>query len=347
MMAGMKKVCVCFSQAPFVRGGAEIFRDNLVEQLKKRSFEVEIIQLPLQTQPLEEVLKGCLAWRFMNLDRIGDENLDLVIGTKFPSYLVPHSNKIIWLEHQHREVYDLYGTNYSGYQITSKDNQLRHHIFDLDQIAFSETRKIFSQSKTVAQRLKDYNGFDSTVVYPPLGDTERFHFTAMEDFVLSVTRLAANKRIHLLIEAMQYVSSRFRAVIVGEGFLRSQYEKLASDVGVSDRVIFTGGVSRDEVINFYARAGVVFYGPIGEDYGYSTLETFYSRKPVITCPDSGGVLEFVDESNGWIALCNPKSIAECIDAALINKEVSRGKGEAGYHRISYINWDYVLDSLLS
>lgn len=342
----MKKICVCSVQIPFVRGGAEYFADNLVSKLIERSYQVDKIQIPLQTLPVEEVVKGCLAWRLLNVDCIYNDSIDLVIGTKFPSYMIPHPKKVIWLVHQYREIYDLYGTVYSGFQSTSKDNELRRKLMDLDQLAFGEAQKIFTISKTVSKRLKHYNGFDSTPVYPPVSDADQFHFTAMEDFVLSVSRLEGNKRVHLLIEAMQHVSPQYKAVIVGEGFLRREYEKVVAKLGLEDRVVFTGGISRAEVIDRYARAGALFYGPIGEDYGYATLEAFYSGKPVVTCRDSGGVLEFVDESTGWIAEPEPPSIAKSIEAALSQKAEAKRRGEAGRQSIGYINWEYVFDHIL-
>ena len=216
-----------------------------------------------------------------------------------------------------------------------------HHL------AFSESKKIFTISQTVSKRLKDYNNFDSTPLYPPLDDANRFRFDSLDDFVLSVSRLEGNKRIHLLIEAMQYVSSRFKAVIVGEGFLRKEYERMTEKLGLAGRIVFTGGMSREELIDQYARAGALFYGPIGEDYGYATLEAFYSAKPVITCKDSGGVLEFVDENTGWITENEPREIGAAIEDALTKKMSSRSKGEAGRNRIQYISWDYVLENLLS
>lgn len=342
----MKKVCVCAVQVPFVRGGAEYFTDNLVTQLTRRGYQVDRIQLPLQTLPIEEVVKGCLAWRLLNVDRIYNDSIDYVIATKFPSYMIPHPNKRIWLVHQYREVYDLYGTLYSGFQGTSKDSQLRQKLIDLDQIAFDEAEKIFTISKTVSGRLKKYNGFDSTPIYPPLDDADQFRFESQEDFVLSVSRLEGNKRIHLLIEAMQYVSSQFKAVIVGEGFLRKEYERQTAKLGLQDRIVFTGGVSRAQLIEYYSRAGALFYGPIGEDYGYATLEAFYARKPVITCTDSGGILEFVDAQTGWISSSDPREIGASIEAALSGKAEAKARGEAGCSRIQYINWDYVFENLL-
>jgi glycosyltransferase involved in cell wall biosynthesis len=345
-MSGPRKICVCSVQVPFVRGGAELFAESLVSRLQERDFQVDRVQLPLQTLPLEEVLKGCFAWRLLNLDRIYNDDIDLVIGTKFPSYMVPHSRKIVWLVHQYREIYDLYDTPYCGFRKTSAHQRFREKLIDLDQRAFSEAKKIFTISKTVSGRLKDFNGLDSTPLYPPVDDAEHFAFHSMEDFVLSVSRLEGNKRVDLLIRAMTRVSPRFRAVIVGEGFLKPVYQRLAADLGVQDRILFRGALRRRELIDLYARCGALFYGPIGEDYGYATIEAFLSGKPVITCVDSGGVLEFVNAESGWITDCQPDRIAESIESALNSKARARERGENGRDRIRHINWGYALDRLL-
>ena len=76
------------------------------------------------------------------------------------------------------------------------------------------------------------------------------------------------------------------------------------------------------------------------------MEAFYARKPVITCFDSGGTLEFVDGTTGYVAEPEPRAIAACIEAALSNKNEAVKRGEAGFQRISFIRWDYVLDRLL-
>lgn len=346
-MDRIRKICVCSVQIPFVRGGAEYFSQNLVNQLRSRSYEVEHVQLPFQTLPVEEVVKGCLAWRLLNLDRIYNDEIDLVIGTKFPSYMVPHRNKIIWLVHQYREIYDLHDTIYSGFQPTSDHVQIRKELIDLDHMAFSEAKRIFTISKTVSRRLKEFNDIDSVPVYPPIDDADKFHFSEMDDFVLSVSRLEGNKRVNLLIEAMQHVSPKFKTVIVGEGYLRKEYELLAEAKKVSDRIIFTGSISREQLIDYYSRAGVLFYGPVGEDYGYATLEAFYSSKPVITCHDSGGILEFVDEKTGWVTKPEPESIANCIEQALTNKADAKERGEAGRSRLAKINWNSAIEALLA
>ena len=346
-MTARKKICVCSAQIPFAFGGTEILGESLISHLSMAGHDAELVRLPLQTQPHEELLKSCLAWRLINLDFVELEKIDLVIATRFPSYMVRQNNKVIWLVHQYRQIYDLYETPYTSFQPTSKDNEIRKYIMDLDNISFQEAKKVFTISQTVSDRLRRWNGIDAEVLYPPIADSAEFYCESYDNHVLSVARLAGNKRVHLLIEAMQQVPERLHAVIVGDGYARAELEALTAKLHLKDRIHFAGHIERKEVIAHYARAGVVFYGPKDEDYGFATLEAFHARKPVITCSDSGGVLEFVDPENGWIAEPNPESIAVCIEEALSQTEDCRKKGERGYKKIEPLNWDHVLNRLLS
>ena len=85
-----------------------------------------------------------------------------------------------------------------------------------------------------------------------------------------------------------------------------------------------------------------------EDYGYVTLEAFYSKKPVITTNDSGCPLEFIDDKkNGFIVSPDPKKIATSMDTLFKNKQNSKKMGENGFQKIKSMNlsWDHVVKSL--
>ncbi len=79
------------------------------------------------------------------------------------------------------------------------------------------------------------------------------------------------------------------------------------------------------MLNLYAHASAVFFGPLDEDYGYVTLEAMLSSKPVITCRDSGGPLEFVvNNETGYVTEPEPEEIAAALeklmgDAALAKR----------------------------
>ena len=117
--------------------------------------------------------------------------------------------------------------------------------------------------------------------------------------------------------------------------------------GVEDRVDFLGFVPDPELVSLYARCRATLYLPHDEDYGYVTVESLLSRKPVVTASDAGGPLEFVEDGvDGLVRAPEPEALAEAIDTLFAAPESRlRDMGEAGRERVAGITWDTVLDRL--
>ena len=105
-----ERICLCAVQVPFARGGAEFLVDALRAALEEHGHRVDVVNLPFQWYPPRQVLTHALPWRLMDLKESQGAPIDRVICTKFPSYLMPHPNKMVWLFHQFRQAYDLLGT---------------------------------------------------------------------------------------------------------------------------------------------------------------------------------------------------------------------------------------------
>lgn len=339
-------VLVAATQVPFQRGGAEWHVDALAAQLVAHGFRSEIVRLPFQWDPREEVLRACLAWRLLDLTRAGGVPVDLLIATRFPSYVARHPAKVVWLFHQFRQAYDLHDAGIDGFPTTPEGQALHRHVIELDTRALRECRRIFTTSRNNASRLKRYNGLSAEVLRLPLVAPESYRSEAWEDCVLSVGRLERLKRTDLLVRAARELPPKAKVVVVGEGTEREALEALASALGVADRVTFTGYLDDAAVRDLYARCSAVFYAPWDEDYGLVTLEAFHSRKPVVTTTDAGGVLEFVrDGETGLVAEPDPASIASCLTRLLADKDRARQLGEAGFASVRHIVWDEVIRAL--
>ena len=101
--------------------------------------------------------------------------------------------------------------------------------------------------------------------------------------------------------------------------------------------------------DLYARCLGVLFPPIDEDYGYITLEAMLARKPVITCTDSGGPLEFaIHHRTGIIADPTPAALAAAMDSLWEDCERARQWGDAGRQRYDdlKIDWKNVVEKLL-
>ena len=343
-----KKILICGTQVPFVRGGAEKLVDTLAAKLKEQGHTVDTVMIPFQWYPKENILRTALAWRLLDIKESAHNPVDLVIATKFPSYFVQHPNKVVWLVHQHRGSFDHYTTPYSPFQNSPADNVLRDNIMKYEKRFLSEAKALFAISGNVAGRMEKYLGLQAEPLYPPLYHAERYYTGKRGDYILSVSRLEADKRVDTLVKAIAFCPKKICAKIVGVGNQLPELKKMAAELGVSERVEFLGGVSDDQLYDLYAGCFAVFFAPWDEDYGYITIEAFQSRKPVITSVQSGGVLEFVEDgANGFITDGSPEQAAEAIEKLFRDRKLSLRFGEAGYARVQTITWDHTIKRLLS
>ncbi len=342
------RIGICAVQVPFIKGGAENHTLGLYAELIKRGYEVEYINIPFKWYPPAEIIKHALVWRMIDLTESNGEKIDLLICTKFPSYVVKHPNKVVWLLHQYRQAYDMYDTKYSNLN-TREGKTLRETIVRMDNMTLAECKKIYTNSKNVTFRLEKYNRIKGIPLYHPPKNAERFYCGNSDDYFIYPSRIESVKRQYLLIEAMQYTRTAAKLMILGKGPQENELKTLAKKLNVSEKVHFHGYASDDELIDVYANSlGVVFI-PIDEDYGYITLEAFLSRKPVITAHDSGGPLEFVeDDVNGYILNPDPFEIAGKIDYLFENKDLAKNMGQEGYKKIKNMNmsWDNVVKQLV-
>ena len=339
----MARVLVCSAQVPFVRGGAERHADGLVREVVAAGHEAELVQLPFKWYPREQILLSAMAWRLLDLSEADGKKVDLVIPMKFPSYCVRHPNKVVWLIHQFRQAYDRFGTEGSDFDAGAEDTRWRELIARTDATALGEARKIFTNAANTAARLARYNGIVSEPLYHPPPLAGRYRFDGLGPFALAVGRLDPWKRMDLAIEGA--ARGRFRLVVVGSGPDEARLRGIAARSRAD--VTFAGGVSDDELLDLYARAGAVLFTPADEDYGYIALEAFLSRKPVVTCADSGGPLEFVTEGEtGRVCPPDGAAVGEAASALLSDAGTARRMGEAGFERVRGITWENTVRRLL-
>jgi glycosyltransferase involved in cell wall biosynthesis len=342
------RIVICGAKVPFAHGGAEMLVDSLRAELVARGFEVDVVTIPFHWPTRTELFKSSLAWRLVNLTEAAGKRIDLVIATRFPSYLVKHPNKVVWLVHQLRQVYDLLGTRYSDFnEDQPRDAKALEMIRAMDRRTLSEARAVYTISGNVADRLRRFNQVPAEVLYPPPRLDSLYHPGDFGDYLFTIGRLDPLKRFDLLIRALQHAETPVRCKIAGTGPERENLQALAGRLGVADRVDFLGWVDDKDVVELYAGALGVYYAPYDEDYGYVTVEAYKAGKPVVTTADAGGVLEFVEDGvNGFICSPDsPKEIGSRFDTLFRDREKARAMGESGQRKVREITWDRVIGTL--
>ena len=332
-------------QVPFIKGGAELMTKGLRDALRKHGHQVEIVTIPFKFSPKSYIEDLIDIWQKQDFNDFNGYQIDRVIVLQFPAFYVRHKHKILWLMHQHREVYELYDAQNTSDEI----KHLKEKIHTIDTQELSKIKERFSMCYNVSNRLEKYNNLEATPLYHPPANEEAFYCDESYGFIFCPSRLEKLKRQDLLIKAMQYTKSDAVAIIAGDGGQKEYYTSLVSQLNLTKKVRLIGSFSEEEKIVLYARSLAVFFAPYDEDYGYITLEAMLSSKAVITCSDSGGPLEFVvDHESGFIVEPDPQKIAKKIDWLYERQHKAKEMGAKGlqHYKSKNISWDNVVHSLL-
>ncbi len=342
-----RRIVICAAQVPFARGGAEYLVEGLRDALREQGHMVDIVSLPFSWQPVERIAQSALAWRLLDLTSVNGVPIDQVICTKYPSYMVRHPRKVVWLVHQLRQAYDWYGTPMSDFANTERYRAVRRAVLRMDRRGLGEAKACYTISRNVSQRLARFNQIKSTPLYPPSRYASHLYSGAYGDYILSPARLDRAKRLDLLLEALAHSAPAVRAIFVGQGDDLPRLEKLAARLKLGDRARFLGFVDEAALIDLYAGARAVYYAPVDEDYGFATVEAFGAARPVITTEDAGGVLEFVEDGvNGYVLPPQPAAIAQRLNVLLADAALAQRLGEAGRPLAAPITWERVVEALV-
>lgn len=347
------RILIATTHVPFIRGGAEAHAEGLRDALLGEGHEVEIVAVPFKWYPPEKILDHMLACRLLDLSEVAGVPVDLLIGLKFPAYLIPHRKKVLWILHQFRTAYELWDHPLGDLIYSPNGDEVRDAIREADRRIIPEAHKVFANSGNVAKRLHDFCGIDAQPLYHPPPHAEKFYLRPAEDYLFFPSRLCHPKRqalvLHGLAKTKQKVRVRFAGTADNPAYA-DELKSLARRLRVADRVEWLGQITEEAKRDHYASARGVVYPPIDEDYGYVTLEAMLAAKPVITCHDSGGPLEFVEAGKtGLIADPNPECLATSMDQFWSKPDRAQRMGEIGRERYDSlgITWKNAVRKLLS
>jgi glycosyltransferase involved in cell wall biosynthesis len=343
----MSRIAVVTSSPPMAEGGHMVIARALVTALQDAGHDASIVVTP-QNRFGRQGAAYVATW-LTDLG-IGERGrIDQLITLRYPSYAVRHENNVCWLNHTMREYYDLWD-RFSETLSTKgrfKERIRRAFIHAADRYLLSNNvRKLFVQSRTVQARLALWPDLQTTVLHPP-APQRPYRCERYGDFVLMVSRLTALKRTELLLEALATEEgSDVRAIIAGGGEEHDRLTRLVAERDIADRVTFVGSVIQPELLHYLAHCRAVCFPPLMEDYGLVTVEAFASRKAVVTCTDSGGPAELVQDGvHGYVCEPTPKALAVRLRELTEDSALAERLGKQAYERGAQINWPDAVKAL--
>ena len=341
------RVAVVTSDVPYVEGGHRVIARALLRALREAGHTADIVRTPQNR--FGRQLSAYLATWLTDVGVGGDgAPVDRVISLRFPSYAVRHPSHVVWLNHRMREYYDLWDDFRVdlGGRARIVEGTRRRLLHTIDG-RLLRRRTVMVQSRTIQERLRRWGGIPSEVLYPP-APQRPYRCDGYSGAILVVGRLTKLKRVELLLRAAAAGGGDWQLRVAGEGEERERLLGLTRELGLENRVSFLGELDEEQLVREYATCAAVYFGARAEDYGLVTLEAFSSAKAVITCRDSGGPAELVEEGvTGFVVEPDPDAVAAALsrigdEAGLAQRLGAAAAGVAAEH-----NWPAAVERLLT
>ena len=336
----MAVLAVVTSSPPGVEGGHLVIARSLVAAAREQGHDAHLVVTP--DYGFGRTLETYRGNWSTDVSRVSGQVVDQVISLRYPSYAVKHDAHVCWLNHTMREYYDMWPRFAASISARNRIKErarkalirtadwwlLRYRVSD-----------VVAQSRTIQRRLRDDLGVGSDVLWPP-PPPRGYRCDEYGDFVLAVSRLTPMKRLDLLIRALaEPAAQHVRVVIAGEGESRSVLQALAARLGVAGRVSLAGRLDDPALVEQLGRCRAVCFPPLGEDYGFVTVEAFASGKAVITCSDSGGPAELVrDGESGLVCEPSPASLAEALARVMDDRTLAERLGRGAAAQVAGMRW---------
>ena len=180
-----------------------------------------------------------------------------------------------------------------------------------------------------------YNGFKGEFST----ETER----PQSIYLVFVGRLHPIKGLDALIQAMPEVNKFIKLVLVGDGPMRSELERLIRKEDLRERVILTGALPKEEAMAWMEKGFALILPSYFETQGIVLLEANAKKVPVLA-GYAGGMKEVViDNYNGlFFEPGNPQDIAQKINQLYESPDYQKRLGENGQKLVKErFHWDLI------
>ena len=166
--------------------------------------------------------------------------------------------------------------------------------------------------------------------------------------ILYVGQLIRGKGVDLLLQALKGITCDFRATIVGTGNAESKLKALCNELGLDNRVDFSGWVRNEDLGHFYSKAKLVAVpSRWPEPFGMIGLEAMHHGRPVVAF-DVGGIPDWLDhmETGLLVPEQDVGAFGKALQKILGENRLAARLGENGLRRVrDHYSFEGYLDRL--
>lgn len=175
-------------------------------------------------------------------------------------------------------------------------------------------------------------------------------------YIVTVSRLVEKNAVDDIIRALPLLPKHIKALVVGGGPDEEMLKNLAQELGVADRVTFTGQVDRKVTAQCRLISDIFARPSRSEGMGNSFASAMASRIPIIATQE-GGLIDFIfdakknpdKETTAWVVdKDSPEQIAQAVNDILAHPEQVKKVVATAYKLVSEdYNWDHIARDMMT
>ncbi|OGW48173.1 MAG: hypothetical protein A2Y66_02390 [Nitrospirae bacterium RBG_13_41_22] len=377
VMGDSMKVLMLTQDFPPADGGIAIFVQHVCQELRRNNMHVEVLAQDVERAAAFDAGQSHAIHRYSGRNRLS--SLAPIVSTMFHA-LRGHAD-VLFLGHM-LSTYGLgawllwrflrvpYVILVHGFDLVEYWRQSRLDNF-ASTLVLQDAALIFANSEytkgVILEKVRDTKG--QVVVINPGVDPDMFkpgletsaikqqYGIGDDRVILTVSRLVPKKNHDNVLRALPEVLQRIpnlKYLIIGEGSEKTRLESMARQLGIQERVIFTGFVEHTALPPYYCLCDVfimpscVADGNL-ESFGIVFAEASACGKPVIGSK-TGGISDAV--VNGVTGLLvepdDTKEIAQALSRLLTDEQLALTLGKNGRARVeNELTWQVMGERIVA
>ena len=227
---------------------------------------------------------------------------------------------------------------------------------------YNKFDECFVCSPLVEEQLRSF-GYTGKITYLPFGTdfkkcecveenrvkaNQVFNLDENELIFIYVGRVVPLKRIDFVLQSLKLVKDKgvnFKFYIVGKGTEKANLEKLAKKLGLTENVIFTGFLPREQFPLIFSRADLLLFPSLYDNFGLVKVEGASYKTPGLFIENSCAGYGIIDGEDGYLSKDTTTDFAEKILFAASDREKLKQVGEKAMESV-YISWQECSNVLL-
>lgn len=171
--------------------------------------------------------------------------------------------------------------------------------------------------------------------------TKPFNIPNNKKVLLYVGNLKPHKNLPRLLEAFKAINREDTIlVLAGRAFDSLSLKEQEETLHIQQSVIYTGEVTKEELVALYNRADVFVFPSLYEGFGIPPLEAMACGTPVAAANNSS-IPEVVGDAAVLFDAKDTKQIKEAIQQILDNEDLKQECIRKGTERVRLFSWDNV------